>query len=169
VTDPRTRRAAGIAILVVAALAALFVAAVFATPWLDTRGSSAAIWLRFAYAPLCHQMPERSLDLAGASLAVCARCTGLYLGGLAGIVLGLWFFRHSRRPRPMWLAWAAAPTVVDVLLSWIGLPGLPGLPRMLLALVPGAVAGIFLALAVAELACRSGNSKLEDSVRAARA
>jgi zinc transporter ZupT len=93
----------------------------------------------------------------------------LYLGGLAGIALGLWFFARSRRPRPIWLVWTAVPTVIDVLMPWIGLPALGELPRMLLALAPGLVAGVFLALGVAELACRPGTAKLKQSVRAARA
>jgi len=31
---------------------------------------------------LCHQIPERSIFIAGKKLPVCARCTGLFLGYL---------------------------------------------------------------------------------------
>ena len=37
----------------------------------------------------CHQMPERSLTWRGYQLPLCARCTGLLLGHLAGVVTGL--------------------------------------------------------------------------------
>ena len=36
---------------------------------------------------VCHQQPERSLWLAGLPLAVCARCFGIYLGALSGLLL----------------------------------------------------------------------------------
>ena len=45
--------------------------------------------LEFAYATgavVCHQIPGRSFFLDGRQLPVCARCTGLYLGALAGLV-----------------------------------------------------------------------------------
>ena len=35
---------------------------------------------------VCHQLPERSFFLDGRQLPVCARCTGLYLSGAAGLV-----------------------------------------------------------------------------------
>jgi len=36
---------------------------------------------------ICHQLPLRSFHLWGASLPVCARCTGIYLGAAAGALL----------------------------------------------------------------------------------
>src|SRR5512144_352505 len=36
---------------------------------------------------VCHQLPERSFHWHGAQLAVCARCTGLYLGACASAIL----------------------------------------------------------------------------------
>ncbi len=35
---------------------------------------------------VCHQIPARSFHLAGQALPLCARCTGIYLGTLFGIV-----------------------------------------------------------------------------------
>lgn len=46
---------------------------------------------------ICHQQPARSFHLASAQLPVCARCTGLYLAGAAGIVGGL-LWRVTRAP-----------------------------------------------------------------------
>ncbi|MCL2434029.1 MAG: DUF2085 domain-containing protein [Clostridia bacterium] len=39
----------------------------------------------------CHQMPERSFHIRGYQFPVCARCTGLFMGQLAGIITGLLF------------------------------------------------------------------------------
>jgi hypothetical protein len=36
---------------------------------------------------VCHQRPERSFHWHGAQLAVCARCTGIYLGACTTAVL----------------------------------------------------------------------------------
>jgi uncharacterized membrane protein len=43
--------------------------------------------LYWAFASVCHQQPERALWLAGAPVAVCARCAGVYFGALAGLLL----------------------------------------------------------------------------------
>ncbi len=36
------------------------------------------------FSAICHQLPERSWNLAGSPLAVCIRCTSIYLGFLLG-------------------------------------------------------------------------------------
>jgi len=151
--DALRRRRARFAVAVTALLALGFAAGVFLAPVLDRAGSLWGGALRIFYAPACHQMIERSLTLGGHPLAVCARCTGLYLGGVAGLVAAVGFLAGARRcPRPFWLAAALAPTVVDGLLPWLGLPQLPVLPRLLLALPAGATAAWFLAVGVADLA-----------------
>jgi uncharacterized membrane protein len=44
------------------------------------------------FSSFCHQRPERSLFLWGYPLAVCARCTFIFIGILVGMVLyPLWF------------------------------------------------------------------------------
>ncbi len=39
------------------------------------------------YAPICHQTVERSFQIIGHPLAVCSRCTGIYLGFLGGVII----------------------------------------------------------------------------------
>ncbi len=42
----------------------------------------------------CHQMSERSFFVRGYQFPVCARCTGVYLGGVLGLVL-YWFIKPN--------------------------------------------------------------------------
>jgi uncharacterized membrane protein len=140
------------AVFVAAALAAVFVSGVFLAPALEAAGDRWGGVLRGLYAPVCHQSPERSLHLQDHALAVCSRCTGLYLGAVAGLLLGaLLRVGTGREVRPVWLAVAVAPTALDALLPWLGLPQLPAVPRLLLAVPAGAVAGLFLAVGIADL------------------
>ena len=70
-----------------------WVAAIPLATWAATRPAAAAPVYGFAlgvYAigrVICHQLPLRSFHLWGASLPVCARCTGIYLGAAAGALL----------------------------------------------------------------------------------
>jgi uncharacterized membrane protein len=108
--------------------------------------------LRLTYAPVCHQMPERSLAAAGLPLPVCTRCTGLYLGGLAGLVAGaLRRGRGWRAPHRVWLLAALAPSGVDFVLGHLGGPALSNVPRLLVAFPAGVVAGLFLCEGLADL------------------
>jgi len=130
------------------AAATVFCAGIFAAPVLVARGHAAGRWLRFAYAPLCHQLAGRSLEIAGEPLAVCARCTGLYLGGLAGLILAVaagWGVR-SPGPRRGWLLVALIPTALDGLLKVLG-----NVPRLGVALPAGFALGVFLGIGLNDL------------------
>jgi len=125
------------------ALAVVWTAGAVLAPWLAAHGSPTAPWLRLAYRSGCHQLGERCLDLGFGPLAVCARCSGLYLGGCLGLA---WTALRNRssRPRPLWLALAAAPTVLDFAAGQLGLPSLGNWPRLALAAPLGALAGLYL-------------------------
>ena len=145
-------RRSRLAVLVGAVLALLVVAGTLAAPLLESAGRPAALWLRLAYAPVCHQLADRSLEIAGYPQAACARCSGLYIGGALGLCFaGLALVGRARRLRPVWLGIAVAPSILDALLPWIGLPGLSNLPRLVLAGPAGFVAALFLANGIADL------------------
>jgi uncharacterized membrane protein len=147
------------AVLWIAIAALLFVAGTYLAPVLEAPA------VRAIYAPLCHQDPERSFEIMGVSQAICARCAGLYLGGVAGLFAAAWLFiGRGREPRPLWLACALAPTVIDALFGWLGLPALAELPRHIIAWPAGFFAGLFLAVGIAdlELSLKTRHRPVED-------
>ena len=76
---------------------------------------------------VCHQLPDRSFHWHDAQLAVCARCTGLYLGacstvGLAALPPSTYARWTASRAQVGWLlALAALPTILTVVAEWAGL------------------------------------------------
>ena len=51
--------------------------------------------MRWGAATGCHQRNDRSLFLKGYQFPVCARCTGLVIGQIAGMALCLWFIHFD--------------------------------------------------------------------------
>jgi uncharacterized membrane protein len=153
------RRARGW-LVAIALAAATYSAGFVVAPWLESRGLAIGSWLRLAYGPTCHQMSDRCLDLGAGPLAVCARCTGLYAGGLAGLLFsGVSGIRM--RPPLLLLVVALAPSAADFVLALTGLPSLPNWPRFLVAILPGTVLGLLLADAVGDIIARIGPTRIQ--------
>lgn len=74
-----------------------------------------------SFKPICHQIHERSFYLFGYPLAVCARCTGIYLGLLFGVLSYPIFKRISNYDRPpIWiLILSAVPMFIDFSLGFL--------------------------------------------------
>jgi len=83
------------------------------------RADALPVYLGFSF--FCHQSPERSFALAGLPLAVCHRCSGIYLGLFAGSLLAPLRFPGSLRGRRWWLLAAALPALIDFALARSGL------------------------------------------------
>ncbi|MDI7275190.1 MAG: DUF2085 domain-containing protein [Anaerolineae bacterium] len=112
--------------------------------------------LRLVGGGVCHQLPDRSLHVAGTSLPLCARCTGTYLGAAAAVVTILLLRRERASLLPSWpilslfaasfLAWG-----IDGLNSYLTLvPGAPHLyePTNALRLLTGTLQGLALTLVI---------------------
>lgn len=105
---------------------------------------------------VCHQLPERSFFWTnGVQLPVCARCTGLYLGGLLA-VLGWVGLKVRVRGRGWPLdpgavlrvtVIASLPTLVSVALSAAGVWDGTNVLRAALALPAGLAGGVVVAAA----------------------
>jgi uncharacterized membrane protein len=76
-----------------------------------------------AFSHLCHQTPERSFFIAGYPFAVCARCTGLYVGFAVAVALYplLTSLKRTDTPERKWLFIAAAPLAIDFALGFLGI------------------------------------------------
>jgi uncharacterized membrane protein len=73
---------------IILGVAILWNLAIIAAPWSWAKGHPVvASGLYFMFSPVCHQRADRSFFVFGHHLAVCNRCSGIYLGALAGLLL----------------------------------------------------------------------------------
>jgi uncharacterized membrane protein len=116
-----------------------------------SRRISAMITLFFS--PVCHQAPDRSFHLRGYPMAVCARCTGIYVGFLVGILIHPLFRRLKRGFHPpRWVLGAGIlPTGMEILLSRGGVAELDLFFRSLTGLILGTVVAFYVIPAVFDL------------------
>ena len=90
-------------------------------PFIGAAGSWLARLVYGCCTHICHQYDSRSLHLFGHPLAVCGRCTGIYAGFLAGVVLARTRITQPQRTvLPLWCV-ALFPMLADVGLDAIGL------------------------------------------------
>jgi uncharacterized membrane protein len=68
---------------------AALLTAIVAAPLAVSAARPEGWFLYQAFAPFCHQQPQRSWHLQGYPLAVCARCVGVYSGLLLAALLGV--------------------------------------------------------------------------------
>jgi uncharacterized membrane protein len=106
-----------------------------AVPVLMARAPEIGFALQRGFALVCNQRPERSFLLFGGSVAVCARCLGIYLGAAVGLLL-----RVSRKVALRCLLAAVALTLADWLAELCGLHGNWMLARSALGFMLGATA-----------------------------
>src|SRR5512137_79310 len=99
---------------------------------------------------VCHRIAERSYDIGGRELPLCARCTGMYLGAFAGLIyLGHKGKRGKFPPGRIWVVLGVFTLIflVDSLNSFAML--LPGSPNIytttnLMRLLTGTGMGIII-------------------------
>ncbi len=132
-------------LVVVGAL--FFVGLLVAAPLAQANGLQ---WFSFAvyeaFSHVCHQTPERSFYIAGYPLAVCARCTGLYVGFAAAVAFYpvMTSLKRTHAPERKWLFIAAAPLAIDFALGFFGIWENSHLSRLLTGALLGAVSVFFI-------------------------
>ncbi|HUQ32099.1 MAG TPA: DUF2085 domain-containing protein [Pyrinomonadaceae bacterium] len=108
---------------ITAALVLLYVSLIAIAPLALSHGhDNSAFVLYQMFSRVCHQIPERAFYLAGHPLAVCARCTGIYSGFAAGVLVYplVRSLRRGDTPARKWLLLAAVPTLFDFALGFFG-------------------------------------------------
>ena len=80
----------------------------------------------------CHQIPERSFFFRGYQFPLCARCTGIFLGGLIGIICFFIF------PVPWWICLLMVVSmVIDGGLQFVNLLKSDNFRRVTTGLIAG--------------------------------
>jgi uncharacterized membrane protein len=130
----------------------------------------------FFFSGVCHQIPARSFHVWGEPLAVCARCTGVYAGFLAGVLMfplipkgqvhrgdvprGQVRKRLERDFPPAWiLGVALLPATADFALGHFGLYDSGNVLRLVTGLIPGTAASFFIIPAVFEIVSGPSQTK----------
>lgn len=120
-----------------------------------TDHAGAALVARLLQAPACHQMPERSLHLAGHPMGLCARCTGLALGFASGSAwLLIWCLGRGAAPRPpapRLLLLALLPAAAEWIGEMSGLTSPGNAARAAAAMLPGFAVSFFFLPAIHEM------------------
>ena len=99
-----------VAALIAALSSAILSASVFCT-WAIAQGASMR-W-RLLFRALCHGIPSRCLELWNVPMPICARCAGIYVGLIGGIIL-FPFLPHLQEIKARWvLGLAALPMFID--------------------------------------------------------
>ena len=119
---------------------AALASAAIATPWLVFHSPAIGLALQRGFALVCHQQAERSFFLFGGTVAVCARCLGIYLGAALGMLV-----RVRRELAWRLLLGAATINFIDWLVELAGLHGNWMLARFALGLTLGAAAAMLVA------------------------
>ena len=115
------------------------------------QGSSSSIYTFFSY--ICHQLPDRTLHLAGGPMAVCTRCFGVYAGLFLGIlVYPLWRPVVEIEPIPrIWLFLAIIPITIDWSLTVFGFWENTHLSRVVTGLILGFACATYIVPALVEI------------------
>jgi uncharacterized membrane protein len=132
--------------LVTATLVVGFVSLIIVAPVALAHGyNSSAFVLYQMFAKVCHQIPERAFSLEGHPLAVCARCTGIYFGFVAGVLVYplVRSLRRGDAPARKWLFVAAAPALLDFALGFFGIWENTHWSRSVTGALLGAVAAFY--------------------------
>jgi uncharacterized membrane protein len=117
-------------------------AAILLAPYFAASGSSLGGLLYRFFAPICHQLPERSFHVFGGKLAVCSRCSSVYFAFAIGVGCYPFIRRLSnvRTPHRNVLFIAMLPMILDVVLDFAGIHNSNFVTRT----VTGALLGVVL-------------------------
>jgi uncharacterized membrane protein len=110
--------------------------------------SGASMRWRLAFRLMCHGMPHRCLELFDVPMPICARCTGIYGGMLAGVAL-FWLIPLLREKVMRRVAvTAVVPLAVDGLTQLAGFRESTNTLRLATGCIAGLAFGLWVLSAV---------------------
>lgn len=107
------------------------------------------IWIDKIGSLVCHQLPDRTIQIGGQLLPLCFRCTGIYTGFLIGVLYQLFFWLTNLKRFPSFkisflcLALPGA-LIVDSIGSYLKLWSFSNETRLILGLLGGSSISLFL-------------------------
>ena len=99
-------------------------------------------FLKNIYSTVCHQENSKCISIGSGQMFVCARCAGIYFGGLFAVISSLVFDTPFIRNRFLFLS--VLPLLTDVLLSTINIYNY----SQILAFITGILFGTVLFLVI---------------------
>ena len=110
--------------------------------------------LYMVFHAVCHQISERSFQVEGHALAVCARCMGIYAGFTLSALLYplVRSLKIRETPARAWLFVAALPTALDFTLGVLGVWENTHLSRAMTGALLGASSSFFVVPGAVDLA-----------------
>jgi len=148
-----TRRIIVLTFLGTTGASLIWLGGILLAPYLRSRSSPWARLAYFVYSPVCHQIMDRSFSCFGQPLAVCARCTGIYLGFLFGLALYP-FLRGWRRlslPSGRVFYLLSAPIVLDTAANFFRLWDTANAVRLATGIIWGTILPFYLITGIADL------------------
>lgn len=130
---------------------ALIIAALTAPFLLSRHFPTAAFFTYLPFSFICHQMPERSFAILGHPLAVCHRCSGIYLGFFLGTLLSSFILRIPSRVWRTFMISTASFLVTDAILPLTGIWNGFWLCRFLTGLFFGVAVAPFAVVGLGEI------------------
>ena len=147
---------------ITAALVMVFVSLTALAPVALAHGHDSSAYILYEmFGRVCHQLPERAFYVEGHPFAVCARCTGIYFGFAAGVLVYP-FARSLRRadaPERKWLLFAAIPMLLDFTLGFFGIVENNHLSRSATGALLGAVVAFYVLPGLMDLGRMIANDK----------
>ena len=110
-----------------------------------------------AFAPFCHQLPERSYFIDGHKLAVCSRCTGIYFGFAFTLLLYplVRSLRNAAFPARRCLLLGTLPLLIDFSLTFFGIWENTHTTRLLTGLLLGGTSVFYVMPGIIDLSFRT--------------
>jgi uncharacterized membrane protein len=132
----------------VASVAAFILGASTLCAWAVAHGASPR-W-RLLFRILCHGIERRCLTMFGVPMPICARCTAIYIGLIAGIAGFMLLPLIEERVMRVMLYIAAVPMLIDGVTQATGLRESTNLLRLITGFVAAFAFGLWAVTAVEE-------------------